>query len=76
MHSPAAASSSRRLATAPATYRESLGADEVQYEAFRAALMDRGVQLLPGRWYVGMAHGPAELEYTLAAIHAAFQAIA
>ena len=33
---------------APKTYRESCAADEVTYEKFRAALMDRGVQLLPG----------------------------
>jgi hypothetical protein len=33
---------------APKTYRESTAADEGTYEKFRAALMDRGVQLLPG----------------------------
>jgi glutamate-1-semialdehyde aminotransferase len=44
------------------------------YTKFRAHMLDNGVQLLPdGRWYVGLAHTPTELELAQEAIHKSFQ---
>ena len=64
------------LATAPTTYRESLEADSAFDRRFCAAMLERGVSLVPGRWFVGMAHGEEELAYALAAIEASLAAIA
>jgi glutamate-1-semialdehyde 2,1-aminomutase len=56
----------------PRNYRDTLRADAAAYAAFRLAMLHRGVYLLPdGRWYVGAAHGEAELAHALAAIDAA-----
>jgi len=60
----------------PANYRDLVaGEDEELYEKFRAAMFERGVSLIPGRWYVGMAHGEPELATALAAVDASFAAI-
>lgn len=61
----------------PRDYAETLGTDMVRYGAFRAALLEAGVQVLPdARWYVGWAHDATALEQALGAVDAALDAIA
>ena len=64
------------MATPPANYRELAQEDEELYEKWRAELFKRGISLIPGRWYIGMTHGDAELATALAAVEASFAAIA
>lgn len=60
--------------TPPTHYREYAQVDMDTYTKFRAHMLNNGVQLLPdGRWYVGLAHTPAELELAQTAIHKSFQ---
>jgi glutamate-1-semialdehyde 2,1-aminomutase len=57
------------LAEPPLNYRDTLGADTATGNRFRAAMLARGVQLLPeGRWYVGAMHGESELALVLPVI--------
>ncbi len=57
------------LEAPPRTYRDTLRADGAAYARFRAGMLARGVHLLPdARWYVGAAHGEAELALALSAI--------
>jgi glutamate-1-semialdehyde 2,1-aminomutase len=56
----------------PEDYRQSLRTDMATYTRLRAALLARGIHLLPdGRWYVGAAHGERELEKVAAALREA-----
>ena len=65
------------LTSPPHDYRDTLRADGVRYEAFRVALLHRGVYVLPdSRWYVGAVHGDAELSHACEAIDGAIAAIA
>jgi glutamate-1-semialdehyde 2,1-aminomutase len=53
----------------PRNYRATLQTDMAAYTRFRAAMLARGVQLLPDcRWYVSAAHTERELENVVAAI--------
>ena len=64
------------LSEPPTHYRQLERADEDLYEKFRAAMFERGVSLIPGRWYVGMGgHGDEELALAAAAIDASFATI-
>jgi glutamate-1-semialdehyde 2,1-aminomutase len=57
------------LSEPPRNYRETLAADTATSNRFRAAMLGRGVQLLPeGRWYVGATHTETELALVVAAI--------
>ena len=61
----------------PADYRETARTDVATYTTFRAALLARGVHLLPdGRWYVGAAHGDSELAKVTAAVRDAMPEVA
>ncbi|MAE62807.1 MAG: aspartate aminotransferase family protein [Phycisphaeraceae bacterium] len=61
---------------APSNYAETLRADHETYRKFRAAMLERGIQLLPdARWYVGAVHGDAELEKTVAAVQESMKEI-
>jgi glutamate-1-semialdehyde 2,1-aminomutase len=61
----------------PRDYRDTLRADTAAGNRFRAEMLARGVQLLPeGRWYVGAAHGEAELKLVLPAIEESMKALA
>jgi glutamate-1-semialdehyde 2,1-aminomutase len=61
----------------PGDYRQSLRTDMATYTRFRAALLARGVHLLPdGRWYVGAAHADKELQNVTAAVGAAMREVA
>lgn len=58
----------------PTHYREYARVDMDTYTKFRANMLSNGVQLLPdGRWYVGLAHTPSELELAQDAIHKSLQ---
>jgi len=60
------------LTAIPRDYRDTLRADAARSAAFRIALLEQGVYVLPdGRWYVGAVHGEPELELASAAIDAA-----
>lgn len=60
----------------PEDYRQSLRTDMSTYTRLRAALLARGIHLLPdGRWYVGAAHTEKELAKVAAAIPAAMREI-
>jgi glutamate-1-semialdehyde 2,1-aminomutase len=57
------------LTEPPRRYTDFAKADVSTYTAFRMAMLEQGVLLLPeGRWYVGAAHDAAALEHTLAAV--------
>jgi glutamate-1-semialdehyde 2,1-aminomutase len=57
------------LQQAPLRYTDITAANAAKYNTFRALMLAHGVQLLPeGRWYVGAAHGSAELEIVTKAI--------
>lgn len=57
------------LTDRPRRYTDFAKADVPAYTAFRMAMLEHGVLLLPeGRWYVGAAHDTAALEHTLAAV--------
>jgi glutamate-1-semialdehyde 2,1-aminomutase len=60
------------LTAKPRDYRDMMRACATRYNAFRLALLHRGVYVLPdGRWYVGAVHGEQELAHVLAAIDGA-----
>jgi glutamate-1-semialdehyde 2,1-aminomutase len=64
------------LTAPPRDYRDTLRADAARYAAFRIALLEHGVYVLPdGRWYVGAVHGDTELALATAAIDAAMQKV-
>ena len=61
----------------PRSWADVMNADEETYNRFRAAMLDREVQLLPeGRWYVGATHTDKELEKVVPAIQESMKAIA
>jgi glutamate-1-semialdehyde 2,1-aminomutase len=65
------------LPTAPRNADEALAADREAYARFFAAMLDAGVLLPPSQfeaWFVSLAHGPREVEATLAAVRAALAA--
>jgi glutamate-1-semialdehyde 2,1-aminomutase len=64
------------LTAPPHDYRDTLRADAARYAAFRIALLEQGVYVLPdGRWYVGAVHGDTELALATAAIDAAMRKV-
>ena len=64
------------LKSVPRQYADFVAADVKTYTAFRMAMLERGVLLLPeGRWYVGAAHRESDLEVVLPAIRGAMRAI-
>jgi len=63
--------------TAPVDGAEALASDRAGYARFFGAMLDQGVLLPPSQfeaWFVSMAHGPAEIEATVAAARGAFAA--
>jgi len=63
---------------APTTAEEAFTADRAAYARFFGAMLDAGVLLAPSQfeaWFVSLAHGEAELDETLAAAAAAFDAV-
>ena len=65
------------LTQAPVNYTDLLNLDTETLGKFRAAMLERNVQLLPdGRWYVSAVHTDKELEKVTAAIGASMKAIA
>ncbi len=63
--------------TLPADAAEALASDRDAYARFFGAMLDQGILLPPSQfeaWFVSMAHGPAEIEATLAAARSAFAA--
>ncbi len=66
-------------AGAPATAEEAFTSDRAAYARFFGAMLDAGVLLAPSQfeaWFVSLAHGPAEIQETLVAAAAAFDAVA
>jgi glutamate-1-semialdehyde 2,1-aminomutase len=64
---------------APTNAAEAFEADRGAYTRFFGALLDAGVLIAPSpfeAWFLSAAHGPAELELTLAAARTAFVAAA
>jgi glutamate-1-semialdehyde 2,1-aminomutase len=62
------------LSEPPRHYRDTLRADAAAYTRFRAAMLARGVMLLPdARWYVGAVHTERELDLVLPAIDASIK---
>jgi glutamate-1-semialdehyde 2,1-aminomutase len=60
-------------------YAAAVASDGTRYAAFWGAMLERGVYLPPSRfeaWFPSLAHGDAELELTLSAARAAFEAAA
>ena len=63
---------------APTTAEEAFTADRAAYARFFGAMLDAGVLLAPSQfeaWFVSLAHGESELDETLAAAAAAFDAV-
>jgi glutamate-1-semialdehyde 2,1-aminomutase len=63
--------------TPPIDAAEALASDREGFARFFGAMLDQGVLLPPSQfeaWFVSMAHGPAEIEATLAAARRAFAA--
>jgi glutamate-1-semialdehyde 2,1-aminomutase len=63
--------------TAPTSAAEALDADRAAFGRFFGAMLDAGVLLPPSQfeaWFIGAAHGDAELAATLDAAAAAFRA--
>ena len=64
-------------ATVPRDAAEALASDRAAYARFFGSMLDQGVLLPPSQfeaWFLSMAHGPAEIEATIAAAHVAFEA--
>jgi glutamate-1-semialdehyde 2,1-aminomutase len=64
---------------APTNAAEAFESDRAAFGRFFGAMLDAGVLLAPSQfeaWFLSAAHGPAELELTLAAARAAFVAAA
>jgi glutamate-1-semialdehyde 2,1-aminomutase len=65
------------LGRAPTDAAQALASDREAYARFFGAMLDRGILLPPSQfeaWFVSLAHGSAEIEATLDAARAAFQA--
>jgi glutamate-1-semialdehyde 2,1-aminomutase len=63
--------------TAPSNGAEALASDREAYARFFGGMLDAGVLLPPSQfeaWFVGMSHGTAEVEQTMAAARTAFRA--
>jgi len=61
----------------PTTTDEALASDRAAYARFFGAMLDRGVLLPPSQfeaWFIGAAHGDAEIEATIGAAREAFRA--
>jgi len=59
-------------------YEEAAASDTAAFGRFHHAMLDQGIWLPPSQFeamFLGMAHGPAEIEASIAAAHSAFQAI-
>ncbi len=66
------------LPTVPSNGVEALAADRAAYARFFGSMLDNGVFLPPSQfeaWFPSMAHGPAEIESTIAAARSAFAAV-
>jgi glutamate-1-semialdehyde 2,1-aminomutase len=64
---------------APTNAAEAFESDRAAFGRFFGAMLDAGILLAPSQfeaWFLSAAHGPAELELTLAAARAAFVAAA
>ena len=64
-------------ATPPASFAEVMQCDKERFNRFFHAMLERGVYLAPSAYeagFVSAAHGPAEIEATLAAAREAFSA--
>jgi glutamate-1-semialdehyde 2,1-aminomutase len=62
--------------TPPATFTEVMQCDKERFNRFFHAMLERGVYLAPSAYeagFVSAAHGPAEIEATLAAAREAFK---
>ena len=65
--------------TAPADAAQAFAAERAAYARFFGSMLDQGVFLPPSQfeaWFPSMAHGPAEIESTIAAARTAFEASA
>jgi glutamate-1-semialdehyde 2,1-aminomutase len=63
-------------ATVPSDAAEALASDRAAYAGFFGSMLDQGVFLPPSQfeaWFPSMAHGPAEIEATIAAARIAFE---
>jgi glutamate-1-semialdehyde 2,1-aminomutase len=63
--------------TPPIDAAEALASDREAYARFFGAMLDQSILLPPSQfeaWFISMAHGPAEIEATLAAARRAFAA--
>jgi glutamate-1-semialdehyde 2,1-aminomutase len=65
--------------TVPTDAAEALASDRAAYARFFGAMLDQGVFLPPSQfeaWFPSMAHGPTEIDATIAAARIAFEAAA
>jgi glutamate-1-semialdehyde 2,1-aminomutase len=63
--------------TAPIDAAEAIASDREGFARYFGAMLDQGILLPPSQfeaWFVSMAHGPVEIEATLAAARTAFAA--
>ncbi len=63
----------------PTSFAEVMQADKERFNRFFHAMLDGGVYLAPSAFeagFVSAAHGPHEIEHTLAAADAAFAQVA
>jgi glutamate-1-semialdehyde 2,1-aminomutase len=61
----------------PADAAEALTSDRAAYARFFGSMLDQGILLPPSQfeaWFPSMAHGPAEIDATIAAARVAFEA--
>jgi glutamate-1-semialdehyde 2,1-aminomutase len=61
----------------PADAAEALASDRAAYARFFGSMLDQGILLPPSQfeaWFPSMAHGPAEVDATIAAARVAFEA--
>ena len=56
-------------------YRDILKADEAKLNRFNALMIERGILKGGTKYYVSIAHGPAEVEETIAAWKSAAKAL-
>ena len=64
---------------APANAAEAFESDRAAYARFFGAMLDAGILLAPSQfeaWFLSAAHGPDELDLTIAAARHAFAAAA
>jgi glutamate-1-semialdehyde 2,1-aminomutase len=67
------------LPAIPHNAADALGADRATHARFFGSMLDQGILLPPSQfeaWFPSMAHGPAEIEATIAAARIAFRASA